>query len=259
MPIGIARRGFALMCVMTASVGFAQQKRPWKGYSILGNGNVTAVYSDDSRITNLTHATGIQHLYFRDYTADYVVSTRFDMAEQRAGEASVRQVGMKNFFTAQTVSTPADGSETRVLCYVLPADAVVLTLEVTGAKDNAGAPYRFTAQLRDQIRTDSLVSMTDLQVADGIATAVWSNGTALAVAGTDPRSTAAVHGASVVVSGNVTRAGAAEILIVPATSRTEALSRIRTLRSDKDLEATARKHWESWMAHGVVPRFRQHT
>src|SRR5947209_11925751 len=124
MPIRLLCRAVAVMCALSAAVNAAvQQKRPWKGYSILGNGHVTAVYSDDSRITDLTHASGIQHFYFRDYTADYVASTSFDVMETGA-----RQVGMKNFFTARTTTHLPDGSVGEVLCYVHPSDAVVLSL-----------------------------------------------------------------------------------------------------------------------------------
>ena len=98
----IARRGFALVLTVFAALHCsaqpADQKRPWKGYSILGNGHLTAVYSDDSRIVSLTHQKGIQHLYFKDYTADYVASTSFELV---GGSAGASEVGMKNFFTAQ--------------------------------------------------------------------------------------------------------------------------------------------------------------
>src|ERR1700729_948841 len=98
------RRGLALvLTVFAASLGFTQphdQKKPWKGYAILGNGHLTAVYSDDSRIESLTHQKGIQHFYFADYTADYVASTSFEPVGHTGSGA--RQVGMKNFFTAQT-------------------------------------------------------------------------------------------------------------------------------------------------------------
>src|ERR1700752_2235794 len=109
-----------LLTVFAASLGFSQhqdQKRPWKGYAILGNGHLTAVYSDDSRIESLTHQRGIQHFYFKDYTADYVASTSFELT---GGSAGSSQVGMQNFFTAQTTTPSAD-----LRCFVHPDDAVV--------------------------------------------------------------------------------------------------------------------------------------
>src|SRR5581483_4979121 len=136
MPMGFACRGLALMCALAATASFGQEKRPWKGYSILGDGNVTVVYSDDARITNLTHARGIQHLYFKDYTADYVASTAFELGD----ETGAPQVGMKNFFTAQTIAPLGGGSSKRVVCYVHPSDAVVLSLGLSGT--NPTVPIR---------------------------------------------------------------------------------------------------------------------
>ncbi len=61
-----------LTCLLATlcSAQNGDSKRPWKGSAILGNGHLTAVYSDDKRITALTHGEGIQHFYFKDYTAD---------------------------------------------------------------------------------------------------------------------------------------------------------------------------------------------
>ena len=87
-------------CVFAALLCQAQEgdsKVPWKGYAILGNGHLTAVYSDDDRIQQQTHAEGIQHLYFNDYTADYLASTSFRVSG--AGPAGNSSPGMKNFFT----------------------------------------------------------------------------------------------------------------------------------------------------------------
>ena len=55
------------------------QKKSYKGNAILGNGNLCAVYSDDPRIVKQNGTKGIQHLYFKDYTADYVASTSFNL------------------------------------------------------------------------------------------------------------------------------------------------------------------------------------
>src|ERR1035441_6112145 len=101
MSTGLTRACFALMLTASAAtLCLAQgqgQKRPWKGYSILGNGRLTAVYSDDSRIAGITHARGIQHLYFKDYTADYVASTSFEAVDSDRAP----RVGMQNFFPAR--------------------------------------------------------------------------------------------------------------------------------------------------------------
>jgi len=241
MQARIVRRGFAfVLTAFAVSLCFAQltdQKRPWKGYSILGNGHLTVVYSDDSRI----QGRGIQHLYFKDYTADYISSTLFQLAGSAPGAS---HVGMQNFFTAQTLTSLAD-----VRCFVHPDDAIVLTMRSTGT----GHPYRFEAQLRKEIKTDTSVNITSLKAARGVATAIWSNGTVVVIAPKDSNDKVTVSGSSVVVTG--ASSPKAEVLMIPASSEVEALSKLQALRLDPDLEATAAKFWESWMAHGILPKF----
>ena len=232
----IRRGGVALaVTVFAASAQPSDQKRPWKGYSILGNGHLAAVYSDDSRIRSSTHQQGIQHLYFKDYTADYVSATSFEAAR---GAARETEVGMKNFFTAQTVT----GGK-RVLCFVHPEDAVVLKAEA--------GPYRFEARLRKEIKTDRSIGLESLRTSGQIAIARWSNGTALAIAPKDLHDQVTVSESSVFVTGNSN----AEVVIIPATSEAEALAKVKVLRQDRDLEGTAAKYWQAWMNRGVLPRF----
>ena len=242
-----SRGSACLFAVLAASLCFAQQKqpqednkRPWKGYAILGNGHLTAVYSDDSRIESLTHQKGIQHFYFADYTADYVASTSF---EPLGGSAGAPKIGMKNFFTAQTITPRYD-----LRCFVHPDDALVLSL---GA--GASNRYRFEARLRKEIKTDVLLSLTSLKTVGDAAVAVWSNGIVLAIAPKDSKAKVAISGSSVVITGSLNHQ--ADILMIPAASRAEALSKVQALRHDPDLEASAAKFWEAWMNRGILPKF----
>ncbi len=193
------RYGLAvLLTFLTSAFTYAQgsdSKRPWKGYSILGNGHLTAVYSDDNRISALTRARGIQHFYFGDYTADYVASTSFELPG-RTGPATV---GMKNFFTAQTRTPLANGSSEMVLCFVHPDDAAVLSVSVKGS--NGDTPYQFTALLRKEIKTDRNIILASLRPQGNIALASWSNGTALAVMPTSANVQVTVNESSVTVAG----------------------------------------------------------
>ncbi len=256
-------RTYGLVVLLTLSIGslcYAQRsdsKRPWKGYSILGNGHLTAVYSDDSRISGLTHAKGIQHFYFRDYTADYIASTSFDLEqnghalESTGGDA----VGMKNFFTTQTETRLSNGSLQTVLCFVHPDDAAVLSLNVSGPSvKNA---YRFEAVLRKQIKTDQNITLTSLQETDNVAIAIWSNGTVLAVAPRSAHDKVTVSESSVFVNGTLdSDAARAEVLLIPASTQAEAVSRVRAFQQKTDLEGGAKQYWESWMNAGQLPVFK---
>ena len=243
--MGIGCRGVAVaLTALVTTLSFAQQKdqkRPWKGYSILGNGHLTAVYSDDSRIANLTNAKGIQHLYFKDYTADYVASTSFEIVDAK-GRAGAPEIGMKNFFTAQTQTSWPGGAHTRVLCFVHPQDAVVLSLSST--RPNMSNLYRFEARLRNPATTDTT---------GNVAMAAWSNGTVLAIVPKNAHDNVTARGSSVFVTGSLAES-AAEILLIPASSQAEALAKVRALQ-DQDLEATAKTYWEAWMNSGILPKF----
>src|SRR5450755_5017015 len=86
MPTKVSKYALAMLlpCLIGALCRAEERgaRRPWKGYAILGNGQLTAVYSDDDRIVALTHNEGIQHFYFKDYTADYISSTTFHLLNQ---------------------------------------------------------------------------------------------------------------------------------------------------------------------------------
>ena len=258
MSTGLTRACFALMLTASAAtLCLAQgqgQKRPWKGYSILGNGRLTAVYSDDSRIAGITHARGIQHLYFKDYTADYVASTSFEVVD--SGRAP--RVGMQNFFTARTETSLPGGSTATLLCFVHPHDAVVLSLAVAGG--SSPSPYRFQADLRKEIKTDTTVSLTGLELSGQAIVATWSNGTVLVIASRNPHDKPAVAGSSVSITGSLAGNNSkAQILLLPASSRAEALANLQAIQSDKDLEATAAEYWETWMNSGILPKFPDNT
>ena len=261
MLTGLRMHELAVVLILSSGVLAYSQgsgvNRPWKGYSILGNGHLTAVYSDDPRISGSTHANGIQHFYFNDYTADYVASTSFEvLGGNRQALATVEgdAVGMKNFFTTQTQTRLANGSAKTVLCFVHPDDAAVLSLKVTGSSGNT--TYRFVGLLRKLIKTDLNISLTSLGVQDDIAFAVWSNGTALAIVAKSSNAQIKAGESSVSVEGRLSGDDAtAEVVLLPGSTKAEVLAKGRAFRLKRDLENEAREFWESWMNAGTLPVF----
>ncbi len=209
-------------------------KLPWKGYAILGNGHLTAVYSDDARISALTHSQGIQHFYFKDYTADYISSTSFDLLDENGQSlepSAVKSVGMKNFFTTQTQTHLSNGSSKNVLCFIHPEDAAVLS--VSGGAASAKSRYRFQALLRREIKTDQVIILTSLHDQENIAVAVWSNGTVLAIAPKSLTAKVTVNQGNVSCNGSLSgQSSRAEVLLIPASSRSEALSKVRLIAAN---------------------------
>jgi len=255
MPIKAGNCLLAVLftCVFAALLCQAQEgdsKVPWKGYAILGNGHLTAVYSDDDRIQQQTHAEGIQHLYFNDYTADYLASTSFRVSG--AGPAGNSSPGMKNFFTTQTWKQLTNGAVQTVLCYVHPEGAVVLQVNA-----DAQAGYEFRAVLRKEIRTDHNISLASVLESENAAIATWSNGTVVAIAPKSPGAAISVKESTVSIEGRLSgRESGAEILLIPANSRDEALAKVRLFRAKADLEGAAGRYWNAWMDSGKLPLFK---
>ncbi len=230
----------------------------WKGYSILGNGHLTVVYSDDSRIAAITKQKGIQHFYFNDYTMDYVASTAFDLLTdtgQSMQPEAQDAIGMKNFFTAQTKTSYSNNAKKTVLCFVHPDGAALVSLSATGSA--AKGQYRFEALLNKEIKNNQTITLTSLDVQSDVAVAVWSNGTVLAIAPKSLHANVSVKGASVVVTGNpVVEPGRVEVLLIPGTSIPDVVAKVRTFQKKKDLEAEAGEHWQAWMNAGRLPQFK---
>lgn len=246
-------------------LAFSQEttlRHAWEGYAILGNGHLTAVYSDDPRITQLTHARGIQHLYFGDYTADYVASTSFQLMDQNGVPISAVDteptVGMKNFFTAQTQTSLPNGASQTVLCFVHPDDAVVLSVSAGGSSHEA--PFKFEVQLRNPIKTDRTVTLLSLDVQQNTALATWSNGTVLAILPTSHDAQTKVTESSAVISGLVKGNGGVEqVLLIPGSSKADVLSKVRTFRQNTNIESEANEFWNGWISSGKLPAFKAET
>jgi GH15 family glucan-1,4-alpha-glucosidase len=237
--------------------GEGKVRHTWEGYSILGNGNLTVVYSDDPRISAKTNAMGVQHLYFSDYTADYVAATSFKLADEGGktlAGSKASQVGMKNFFTVQTQTRLANGGSGTVLCLVHPQDAVILSLNVNGSAEKIA--FRFEAQLRKEIKTDQQISLTSLKADGNGAIAAWSNGVAIAIVPHSAHAKTSVSESSVSISGDVTAGQPEEVLLVPGSSVAEVQGKIWALQQQNKLESAAGEYWERWMNAGKIPSFK---
>lgn len=236
-------------------------KRPWKGSAILGNGNLCAVYSDDERITAITGLKGIQHLYYKDYTADYVASTSFSLTDEEAGgrmrlhtnKKNSRSVGMDNFFTTLTRMTTEKGSLTSVRCFVHPKDAVILSLEVESP--NPFAAQKFEMTLRKNIITDRRTTLTSLKKEGNTAYAVWSNGTVLAVAPKFSKYILEVNDSTVSIYGRLKNKERLEVITALGDNVKDAGEKLKALKDEADLQKTAHDYWTKWLNKGKLPRF----
>ncbi len=219
--------------------------RQWKGYSILGNGKLCVVYSDDPRITKLTGCNGIQHFYFDNYSADYIASSSFALVEKNI---LTQTTGMKNFFTAETYIKYKDGLIQKVECFIHPKDAAVLSLKFNEEKKDVKPLFNLV--LRKNILTDHTTKLTSLEVVNNIVIAEWSNGFVLGLASNSASNKIEA------VDSIITAADAKNIIIAAASSKESVESKLNYLLKQKDLQSQASIYWNNWMNSGKLPRFK---
>lgn len=153
-------------------------KTPWKGYAIIGNGSLCAVYSDDSR----TQRKGIQNLYFHDYTKSYIKSTCIDLISNTRPlpQSKKDSIGMADFFTTTTKSFYENNILKEVNCYAHPDSSIILSVRLTGNLKNT---FLLTSiDLPKLIQTDVQTPLSRIFKKGEITIAEWSNHTFLIIA-----------------------------------------------------------------------------
>ncbi len=230
------------------------QKKAYKGNAILGNGNLCAVYSDDPRIIKLNGTKGIQHLYYKDYTADYVASTSFDLFNDKNELLSGKDsIGMKNFFTTFTTSNIGNKIFKDVTCFVHPQDAVVLNLSLKGDYQNLRQYFSIT--LRKNIITDTSIFLSSIAIVKKFAIANWSNNTVLLAACKEPGYSISITDSTINFSRNPFSSKSVNVIIVLAKSIENAQKKITTLLEMKDIYNSAENYWNMWLSNGKLPNF----
>ena len=233
----------------------------WPGYAILGNGNVCAVYSDYASSSSKSTLRGIQHFYFRDYTADYIASTSFQVLDEansicQKDAAYPDSVGMENFYTTFTKSHLAGGIHVESRAFAHPGDAIVLSFKVKGAPE--GYSYRFRARLPRRMVTDETILLNHSTIVREGAAFSWSTGTSLAIGTYSQDGWATMDDMGLVIQGDL-QAGRATVIIAAGQSEQEALKKLAAIREEEDPAATSEVHWTAWLGEGVVPAFGDET
>ncbi len=226
--------------------------RPYKGYAIIGNGTVCAVYSDDERICTKTKLRGVQHLYFNDYTVDYIASSVFDLVDTLGRETErIDSTGMKNYFTPWTRTQFSNGATGASECYMHPRGLVMKAHLTTPA---AGFAVRCRIVLRKNFSGAEHTTLTATHVTGGVAVAIYSNGTVIGITPRSSKNRIAFRDSVVEIS---TRAGArdtGDIIVAVGSTEAEMRERLSGLMIDGHAARTAQRHWDAWMAKGVLPR-----
>ena len=253
-----------LFCILIISIPTAQaEEQPmpkrWPGYALIGNGAICAVYSDHPGPFRQSTLRGIQHLYYRDFTADYVASADLeviDRQEKRSAKAlrspGEAEVAMESFHTAWSKTPLASGLMLVKRACAHPGDAILLSYRVSGAPP--GRFYRFRARLLRRISTDRTVLLSRSDPLPGGMVFSWTNGVSLAIGTLAGEGLAAIDAMGLMLSGPLEDRPAV-IIIAAGTSPEEAVEKLTAIREQDDPFGASAAHWEAWMNSGTVPDF----
>ncbi len=238
-----------------AQTGKNEIQNKYKGSSVLGNGKICVVYSDDFRVGNDSLQNGIQHFYFNDFTADYIYSTRFEIFDQSGTNINSKkdEIILDDFFTAKTVSILENYDEKSVTCFVHPNDVAILTMNFNG--ENSLMKQRFILNFRKKIFAERIIELQNLRQENGIAITKWTNGNFIAVASKNPNHNLFARDSVVEISSRIGNKDKVEIIIAASNSFREVITKIEKLRRENDLFSSAETYWNNWMDRGFSPDF----
>lgn len=156
---------------------------PFAGYAVLGNGSISAVYSDDDGSGD---PPGILHLYRDDFATD-LLELGQTLVGQDGARVTDRSVGLDPFFSAYTEVPLPDGATLAWRAFVGEADAVVIQGALVATEDEAtSATFAPLVQLREDVHLDGTLSWSELgrDEGSGLLWAELSDGTGLAIGAT---------------------------------------------------------------------------
>jgi len=214
----------------------------WKGYSILGSGTVCAVYSDDDRLSK----SGIQHFYYKNYTADYISSSFCNVILKNdsllQGKKSIR---MANFYTTSTKKI--SGLKIfEIRAKSIPEHGIIISLLRNKELENATYEYRIDFQKK--IITDKTISLVYTKVVENSALLQWNNNVSLKIGLTDTSGTMSFTDSILTCRGRL-NSDTTHIVISASDNNPDEISDNFTF---KDIPAN---YWEDWMNSGVLPEF----
>jgi GH15 family glucan-1,4-alpha-glucosidase len=215
-------------------------KHHWKGSAILGNGEICVVYSDDERLDK----TGIQHFYFKDFTADYISSSSCDFFVEDGSKISgEKSISLTNFYTTSTVYN-SEEKIFEVQAHSLPDIGLILTL-INKNKQTDNSSFNYKIHFRKNIITDRQIHLEQKMINSEKSIIKWSNGVSLSVA-------------SNAMSNSMTFADS--ILTIKGNWNTDSVHIIFSAFDDTNKKIAKNKkpnsnYWNAWLETGLIPEF----
>ncbi len=217
--------------------------KAYKGYMILGNGNVCAVYSDDPR----TQGKGIQRLYFSDYTASYIRSTYLKIPQLK------NQIISDEFFTATTNSKL--NNEKFTLKTFITKDGIIVTRIVA---DSKGREISYSVVINDSIKTDKLILLKSQPQYDRGINAFsfeWTDGRKMLFASSEQSANQLTLKDEYLIQTNTNKKKYCDFYIVIGENEVELRRKLNSIRKEKYPLESASRYWNTWINSGNIPNF----
>ena len=232
--------GFFLLLILSCSQ--PEKSQPWKGSAIIGNGQICAVYSDDDRLDK----TGIQHFYFKNYTADYISSSSCDVyLESGKALTGNKSVGMANFYTTSSkIESGSNVFEVQVNSF--PEIGLVISLLRNEEMENS--IYEYKIHFRKNIKTDKTIKLIVSHVTDTLVILKWNNNASLIISSTNLKGSMSFADSVLTLKGNM-EANTTKIIINASDNLKEKTS------SELSINNTNTNYWQDWINSGVIPKF----
>jgi hypothetical protein len=225
-------------------------QKHWKGYSIIGNGNICAVYSDDKRI----EGKGIHHLYYNNYTFNYINGSSFNLYQNSSKLVpSFEETGNADFFATSTKSYINNAQLYEIKCFAYPESAIILTFTLNSEMSNLIDTCKI--DLTNELKTDKETKLISLKANKNLAVANWSNNVNLIVGCKNSNQSVFIDGSKILISGKISFGEKVEIIIVPSNDLESGFLSFKKINNDIDIYNTSENYWNSWMNNGILPNF----
>jgi hypothetical protein len=264
-PFGYRSKALLLaaLFVLAALPLLAQTSPPlasgkFKGYAILGSGNVTAVYSDDPRVKGKNSSLGVQHFYFEDYTKDYIAASSLVLtSDGKAVSFDTASFEMNPYFCAVTKRRNAT-LDVQTQAFMTANECLVLSYAFT---NRTTEKLTLSASLQLKIALDSLMQPAILTKKKTKQTKLdFKNGTTLLVASGD-NAFVTLSNATLTLQKSepltIAKGQTKTLRFLIAADRASGKQAKRNLVviDAPRLLPNTQQFWEAWMKKGLVPNF----
>lgn len=224
----------------------------WPGSAVLGNGFLCGVYSDDSAIISKDGLQGLRHLYFNNFTADYIKSAGFEVfnAHGKINPDSC-YTGLDNFFT---VGSSFFRDESQLFSSSVRAGNFDgLIFQCSGYNKEAVWPV-FTFNFREMASPDGQVKLSEIRaLKNGSLLVKWSNNIFFILF-----SNAAVDiykKSNTIIELHFSQdiSKRVEVILLAGVDEKKLIEKADSLNYTQGLWADSEKLWNAWIEKGQLP------